>query len=88
MSGNHSGVKCSFQESAPRFTYIHCRNYRLAFCFAHLILPNNNFKNFDAFPLNLYLLSKNISVKQATFEEVQNAYLLTSIILKKATVTR
>ena len=88
MAGDHNGVKRFFHDATPHFTYIHCRNHRLALCFAHLIPQYEEFKNFDALLLNLYLLMKNSSVKQAMFEEVQSAYGLTSLKLIKAAVTR
>ena len=82
MSGNHNGSnKRFFQDDTLHFTYIHCRNYCLALCFTHLILQYGGFKNFDA-------LLKNSSVKQAIFEEVQNAYCLTCMKLIKVAVTR
>ena len=87
MSGEHNGVRSLFERSTNHFTYIHCRNHRLALCFAHLIPLFEDFKKFDGL-LNLYLLLKNSSVKQAIFDEVQKAYELTSLKLIKAAVTR
>ena len=88
MSGEHNGVRSLFERSTNHFTYIHCRNHRLALCFAHLIPQFEDFKKFDGLLLNLYLLLKNSSVKQAIFDEVQKAYELTSLKLIKAAVTR
>ena len=86
MSGEHNGVRSLFERSTNHFTYIHCRNHRLALCFAHLIPQFEDFKKFDGLLLNLYLLLKNSSVKQAIFDEVQKAYKLTSLNLIKAVV--
>ena len=88
MSGEHNGVRSLFERSTNHFTYIHCRNHCLALCFAHLIPQFEDFKKFDGLLLNLYLLLKNRSVKQAIFDEVQKAYELTSLKLIKAAVMR
>ena len=53
MSGENNGVKAHFQNSTAHFNYIHCRNHRLALCFAHLIPQFDEFKNFDSLLLNL-----------------------------------
>lgn len=81
------GVKVYFDKSTSLFTFIHCRNHRLALCFAHLIQKFNEFKSFDSLLLNLYLLLKNSSVKQSISEEVQAAYGLQSLKLVKAAAT-
>ena len=88
MAGDHNGVKVYFDKSTSHFTFIHCRNHRLALCFAHLIPKFDEFKGFDSLLLNLYLLLKNSSVKQSIFEEVQAVYSLQSLKLVKAAVTR
>eukprot|EP00111_Clytia_hemisphaerica_P019691 TCONS_00058113-protein len=88
MSGEHNGLKALLGNITPHFIYIHCRNHRLALCFAHLIPEFKEFENFDGLLLNLYLLLKKSTVKQSIFDEVQKAYNLTSLKLIKAAVTR
>ena len=88
MAGEHAGVKQLLAAATYHFVYIHCRNHRLALCFAHLIPKFPDFENFDSLLLNLYLLMKNSSVKQSIFEEIQQAYELLSLKLIKAAVTR
>ena len=88
MAGEHAGVKELLAAATFHFVYIHCRNHRLALCFAHLIPQFSEFENFDSVLLSLYLLLKNSSVKQLIFEEVQQAYDLPSLKLIKAAVTR
>ena len=87
MSGEHNGFRSLYERSTNHFAYIHCRNHCLALCFAHLIPQFEDFKKFDGL-LNLYLLLKNSSKKQAIFDEVQKAYELTSLKLIKAAVMR
>ena len=87
MAGDHSSVKVYFDKSTSHFTYTHCRNHRLALCFAHLIPKFDEFKGFDSLLLNLYLLLKNSNVKQSILQEVQAAYGLQSLKLIKAAVT-
>ena len=88
MAGEHNGLKSRIGEIVPHFIYLHCRNHRLALCFAHLIPEFKEFENFGGLLLNLYLLLKNSNVKQSMFEEVQQAYNLSSLKLIKAAVTR
>ena len=88
MSGEHNSVKAYFEKNTPHFVYIHCRNHRLALCFAHLIPLYENFAQFDGLLLNLYLLLKNSNVRQSIFQEVQSAYQLQGLKLIKAAVTR
>ena len=87
MSGEHQGVKTYFMKNSPHLLYIHCRNHRLALCFAHLIPKYKEFEKFDGLLLNIYLLLKHSSVQASIFEEVQKAY-LPSLKLVKAAVTR
>ena len=70
MAGEHNGVKSHLEKATSHFHYIHCRNHRLALCFAHLIPRYNDFQKFDSLLLNLFLLLKNSSVKQSIFNEV------------------
>ena len=88
MAYDHKGVKRHFENSTPHFIYIHSKNHRLALSFAHLVPQYEVFKKFDLLLLNLFLLMKNSSVKQAISEEVQSAYELISLKLIKAAVTR
>ena len=62
-------------------------SHHLVLCFAHLIPQFKEFENFDGLLLNLYLLLKNSNVKQSLFEEVQQAYNLSSFKLIKAALT-
>ena len=88
MSGIYNGVRSHFEKSSGHLVYIHCRNHRLALCFAHLIPKYEDFKTFDSLLLNLFLLLKHSNVKTAIFEEVQEAYGMKSLKLVKAVVTR
>ena len=88
MLGEHKGVTVHFKENSSHHSSIHCRNHRLALCFAHLIPFHKQFETFDGLLLNLYLLLKNSTVKSSIFQEVQNSYNLTSLKLIKAAVTR
>ena len=88
MTSDHKGIKRHFENSTPRFTYVHCKNHRLALCFAHLVPQYEVFEKFDSLLLNLFLLMKNSSVKQAIFKEVQSAYGLILLKLIKAAVTK
>ena len=88
MAGEHAGLKQLLAAATYHIVYIHCRNHRLALCFAHLIPKFPDFENFDSLLLNLYLLMKNSSVKQSIFEEIQQACELPSLKLIKAAVTR
>ena len=88
MAGEYNGVKLHLEKATSHFHYIHCRNHRLALCFAHLIPRYSDFQKFDSLLLNLFQLLKNSSVKQSIFNEVQNAYGLKSLKLIKAAVTR
>ena len=85
MAREHNGLKSRIREIVPHFIYLHC--HRLVLCFAHLIPEFKEFENFDGLLLNLYLLLKNSNVKQSMFEEVQQAYNLSSLRLIKAAVT-
>ena len=88
MAREHNGLKSRIGKVVPHFIYLHCRNHRLALCFAHLIPQFKQFENFDGLLLNLYLLLKNSNVKQSIFdEEVQRAYNLSSLKLIKAALT-
>ena len=88
MAADYKSVKRHFENSTPHFTYIHCRNHRLALRFAHLAPQYKLFEKFDLLLLSLFLFMKNSSVKQTIFEEVPSAYGLISLKLIKATVTR
>ena len=88
MLGEHNGVTTHFKEHSSHHSSIHCRNHRLALCFAHLIPFHKEFETFDGLLLNLYLLLKNSTVKSSIFEEVQQSYEQTSLKLIKAAVTR
>ena len=33
LSGEHNGMKTYFENSSTHFSYMHCRNHRLALCF-------------------------------------------------------
>ena len=88
MAGEHNGLKSRIGEVLSHFIYLDCCNHHLALCFAHLIPQFKEFENFDGLLLNLYLLLKNSNVKQSIFEEVQQAYNLSSLKLIKAAVTR
>ena len=88
MAGEHNGLKSRIGKVVPHFIYLHCCNHCLALCFAHLIPQFKQFENFDGLLLNLYLLLKNSNVKQSIFEEVQQAYNLSSFKLIKAAFTR
>ena len=88
MSGLYNGVRAYFENSSGHLVYIHCRNHRLALCFAHLIPQYEDFIKFDSLLLNLFLIMKHSNVKSAIFEEVQGAYGLKSLKLIKAVVTR
>ena len=83
MSGEHHGVETFFEKVTSHFTYIHCRNRRIAFCFAHLIPQYLHFKKFDSLLLSLNLLLMNGSVKQAIFDEFQKVYEIMSLKLIK-----
>ena len=88
MAGEHNGLKSRIGKVVPHFIYLHCRNHHLALCFTHLIPQFKQFENFDGLLLNLYLLLKNSNLKQSIFEEVQQAYNLSSFKLIKAAFTR
>ena len=88
MSGVHEGVQAHFKRKCGHNIYCHCRNHRLALCFAHLIPQYPQFKAYDALLLNLFLLFKHSAVKTVIFEEVQTIYGLKSLKLIKAAVTR
>ena len=88
MLGDHNGVTVHFKENSSHHSSIHCRNHRLALCFAHLIPFHKEFETFDGLLLNLYLSMKNSTVKSSIFDEVQKSYDLTSLKLIKAAVTR
>ena len=88
MAGEHNGLKSRIGKVVPHFIYLHCRNHHLALCFTHLIPQFKQFENFDGLLLNLYLLLKNSNVKQSIFEEIQQAYNLSSFKLIKAAFTR
>ena len=88
MAGEHNGLKYRIAGVAPHFIYLRYSNHRFALCFRHLILQFEEFENFDGLLLNLYLSLKNSNVKQSIFEEVQQAYNLSSLRLIKAAVTR
>ena len=47
MAGDYNNVKVYFYKSALHFTFIHCRNHRLTFCFVHLIPKFDEFKGFN-----------------------------------------
>ena len=70
MSGEHNGLKKLLDDTCSHNVYIHCRNHRLALCFAHLIPKYEEFFEFDGLLLNLYLIFKHSSVKQSIFQEV------------------
>ena len=85
MAGEHNGLKYRIGEVVPLVIYLHCRNHRLALCFAQLILQ---FEEFVGLLSNLYLPLKNSNLKQSIFKEVQQAYNLSSLKLIKEVVTR
>ena len=79
MSGEQHGVKTFFKKITSHFTYINCRNRCLALCFAHIIPQYPDFKKLDSLLLNLYLLIKSSTVKQAIFDEVSSKSLRTNV---------
>ena len=88
MSGSDGGVKVFFEEASGHCVYVHCRNHRLALCFAHLIPRYDILQEFDSLLLNLFLMMKHSAVKSSIFEEVQTAYGVLPLKLIKGTVTR
>ena len=88
MSGQQNGICAHFQNSSPFLVYVHCRNHRLALCFAPIIPRYPNMVKFDSLLLNLFLILKNRNVKTNIFMEVQEAYSLPKLKLIKAVVIR
>lgn len=88
MSGELNGVQALFKTTSSHLSYIHCRNHRLALCFAHLKGQFPEFLEYDSLLLNLFLVFKNSTVRMSTFSDMQELYGMQSLKLIKAAVTR
>ena len=85
---NRMASVLTFKISSPFSVYVHCRNHRLALCFAHIIPRYPNMVKFDSLLLNFFLVLKNSNNKTNVFMEVQEAYGLPKLKLIKAVYTR
>ena len=85
---NRMASVLTFKISSPFSVYVHCRNHRLALCFAHIIPRYPNMVKFDSLLLNLSLVLKNSNNKTNAFMEVQEVYGLPKLKLIKAVYTR
>ena len=74
--------------TAPYSQYLNCRNHRLALCLVHLIPRYQKLLELDGFLLSLWKTFKYSSIKQAIFEQAQEASNLKLLKVLKACTTR
>ena len=88
MSGIHNGLRRQLRNQAPHEIYINCRCHRLALCFKHLFEELPWLQSIDSLLLGLWKIflfgSKNCFI----LREIQKAYVMKSLNVIKAAVTR
>ena len=87
MSGEQKGLQRLIRHTAPHSQYLNCRNHRLALCLVHLI-PHYQKLELDGVLLSLWETFKYSSIKQAMFEQAQEASNLKCLKVLKACTTR
>lgn len=88
MFGEHAGVKSLFKAIAEHTSNIHCKNHQFALCFAYLKNKFLTFLEFDDLLLNLFLVFKNSSIRNAIFKGMQELYKMLKLKLIKSAITR
>ena len=76
------------RHTAPHSQYLNCRNHRLALCLVHLIRRYRKLLELDGVLLSLLKTFKYSSIKQAIFEQAQEALNLKPLKVLKACTTR
>ena len=88
MSGEQKGLQRLIRHTAPHSQYLNCRNHRLALCLVHLIRRYRKLLELDGVLLSLLKTFKYSSIKQAIFEQAQEASNLKPLKVLKACTTR
>ena len=88
MSGEQKGLQRLIRHTAPHSQYLNCRNHRLALCLVHLIPRYRKLLELDGVLLSLLKTFKYSSIKQAIFEQAQEASNLKPLKVLKACTTR
>ena len=73
MSWEQEGLQFLVHHSTPHSQYLTCINYRLELCCLHLIPYYPKLLELDGVLLLLWKTFKYSSIKQATFEQAQEA---------------
>ena len=87
MSGEQKGLQRRIHVS-PFAIYMNCRNHRLALFLVHLLKKYDGLNSVDALLLSIWKLLHYSSIKQAVFENAQEAENLPPLKILKACTTR
>ena len=88
MSGEQKGLQRRIRHVSPFAIYMNCRNHRLALCLVHLLKKYDGLNSVDALLLSIWKLFHYSSIKQAVFENAQEAENLPPLKILKACTTR
>ena len=88
MSREQKGLQRLIHHTAPHSQYLNCRNHRLALCLVHLIPCYQNLLELDGVLFSLWKMLKYSSIKQAIFEQAQEASNIKPLKVLKACTTR
>ena len=88
MSGEQKGLQRRIRHVSPYALYMNCRNHRLALCLVHLFKKYDDLISVDAVLLSIWKIFHLSSIKQAVFENVQEAENLPPWKILKACTTR
>ena len=88
MSGIHNGLQRQLRNHAPHAIYINCRCHRFALCFKHLFEEFPWLQSIDSLLLGLWKTFHFSSKNCFILHEIQKAYVMKSLNVIKAAVTR
>ena len=87
-SGEQKGLQCLICHAAPHSQYLNCRNHRLALHLVHLIPHYRKLLELGGVLLSLWKTFKYSFIKQAIFEQAQEALKLKPLKVLKAYMTK
>ena len=87
VCGEQKGLQHLIRNTAPHSQYLNCRNHRLALCLGHLIPHYWKLLELDGVLLLLWKMLKYRPIKQAIFEQAQEASSLKPLKVLKACTT-
>ena len=88
MNGEQKGLQHLIRHTAPHSQYLNYRNHRLALCLVHLIPCYQELLELHGVLFSLWKTLKYSSIKQAIFEQAQEASNLKFLNVLKACTTR